>query len=204
MNRTLTVSALTLIAAAGALWAQTKPASSPNKVGVIHFEGAISSTQQGQKALADLQVRYDPKRKDLEKRQNELSAKRDQLSKGSSTLSEDAKQALMRDIDKLTTSLSRDLEDAQTDYQQDVDRILQDFYPRIKAAIDKYAAENGYSLVLDIGSPQTPVVYVTDAVDITNDIIALYDKGNPGPEPASAPAQPAATPAKPVVPPAKK
>ncbi len=183
-------------------WAQT--AAQPNKVGVIHFEGAISSTQQGQKALSDLQARYDPKRKELEKRQTDLSVKREQLTKGATTMSEEAKAKLTQDIDQATRALSRDLDDAQTDYQQDVDRLLQEFYPRIKVVLDKYAKDNGYSVILDIGSQQTPVVYMSDSVDMTNDIVALYDKANPvaGAGAATPPAKPAAKP--PVVPPAKK
>jgi outer membrane protein len=187
-------------------WAQTAP--SPNKVGVIHFEGAISSTQQGQKALTDLATRYEPKKKELEKRQTDLSAKRDQLAKGATTMSEEAKQKLTTDIDQSTRVLSRDLDDAQNDYQQDVNRLLQDFYPRIKAILDKYAKDNGYSVILDIGAEQTPVVYMSDAVDMTTEIVALYDKANPLPAGAAAtpPAKPAAPAAAkpPAVAPAKK
>jgi outer membrane protein len=183
-------------------WAQT--AAQPNKVGVIHFEGAISSTQQGQKALNDLQARYDPKRKELEKRQTDLAAKRDQLTKGATTMSEEAKAKLTTDIDQSTRALSRDLDDAQNDYQQDVDRLLQEFYPRIKVVLDKYAKDNGYSVILDIGSQQTPVVYMSDAVDMTTEVVALYDKSNPvlGAAAATPPAKSSAPPAKPPAPPA--
>jgi outer membrane protein len=186
-------------------WAQT--AAQPNKVGVIHFEGAISSTQQGQKALNDLQARYDPKRKELEKRQTDLAAKRDQLTKGATTMSEEAKAKLTTEIDQLTRALSRDLDDASTDYQQDVDRVLQEYYPRIKVVLDKYAKDNGYSVILDIGSQQTPVVYMSDAIDMTSEVIALYDKTNPIPAASATPsAKPAATPAvkPPAAAPAKK
>jgi len=205
VNRILPVIATTLFVSSMCAWAQT--AAQPNKVGVIHFEGAISSTQQGQKALNDLQARYDPKRKELEKRQTDLAAKRDQLAKGATTMSEEAKAKLTTDIDQSTRALSRDLDDAQNDYQQDVDRLLQEFYPRIKVVLDKYAKDNGYSVILDIGSQQTPVVYMSDAVDMTTEIVALYDKANPLPAGAAAtpPAKPAAPAVKPpAVAPAKK
>jgi outer membrane protein len=210
VNRILPVVASTLFVFSMCAWAQT--AAQPNKVGVIHFEGAISATQQGQKALNDLQARYDPKKRELEKRQTDLAAKREQLSKGATTMSEEAKAKLTQEIDQTTRGLSRDLDDAQSDYQQDVNRILQDFYPRIRAVLDKYAKDNGYSVILDIGSQQTPVVYMADSVDMTNDIVALYDKSNPvaaasvappAAKPAAAPAKPTAS-APPAVPPATK
>ena len=188
MNRILPVIASTLFVLSA--WAQT--AAQPNKVGVIHFEGAISSTQQGQKALTDLQARYAPKQKELEKRQTDLAAKREQLNKGATTMSDEAKAKLTTEIDQLTRALSRDLDDAQNDYQQDVDRLLQEFYPRIKVVLDKYAKDNGYSVILDIGSQQTPVVYMSDAVDMTTEVVALYDKAHP--VPGAAAATPAAKP----------
>lgn len=202
MNRILPVIASTLFVFSTFAWAQT--AAQPNKVGVIHFEGAISSTQQGQKALNDLQARYDPKRKELERRQADLAAKRDQLTKGATTMSEEAKAKLTTEIDQLTRALSRDLDDASTDYQQDVDRVLQDYSPRIKVVVDKYAKDNGYSVILDIGSQQTPVVYMVDSIDITTQVVALYDKSNP--VPGAAAATPAAKPpaAPPAAAPAKK
>jgi outer membrane protein len=78
------------------------------------------------------------------------------------------------------------------------------------AVIDKYATDRGYALILDISSPQTPVLYASNTIDITRDIIALYDQGaaaqapiapsTAAPKPAAPPA--AATP-KPTAPPKK-
>ncbi len=201
MNRILPVIASTLFVFS--LCGRAQTAAQPNKVGVIHFEGAISSTQQGQKALTDLQARYAPKQKELEKRQTDLAAKREQLNKGATTMSDEAKAKLTTEIDQLTRALSRDLDDAQNDYQQDVDRLLQEFYPRIKVVLDKYAKDNGYSVILDIGSQQTPVVYMSDAVDMTTEVVALYDKANPVPGGVAA-TPPAKPPAPPAVAPAKK
>lgn len=192
-----------LLALAPVAW--TQAASPPAKVGVIHFEGAISSTQQGQKALEELQQRYEPQRKEIEKRQNEINALREQLIKSSSTMSDEARQKLNDEIAEKTRKLNRDFEDAQQDYQQDLDKILQEFYAKMRVVVDRYAKDNGYTLILDIGSPQSPVVYVAEAADITNDIVALFDKFNPvtgaaAPTPAAtpaAPAKPAASPAKP-------
>ncbi len=201
MNRTsLCVAFLVLVLAAGAV-AQT--AGQTNKVGIINLQGAIASTQEGQKAAADLQQRYDPKRKDLEKKQSEIQGLRDQLSRGSNTMSDEAKLSLSREIDQKTKAWNRDSEDAQADWQADEDRLLQGFFEKIQVVIDKYARENNYSLVLDISSQQSPVVYATNSIDITSDIVALYDKNAPSSGSASGPASTpsAAKPATPVKPP---
>jgi outer membrane protein len=49
------------------------------------------------------------------------------------------------------------------------------------AIIEKYATQNGYALVLDVSNQQTsPVLWAASSVDITNDIVKLYDQANPG------------------------
>ena len=199
MNRKLIYLAALALALALALQAQS--AGQPNKVGIINLQAAISSTQEGQKAAADLQQRYEPKRKELEKKQNEIQALRDQLSRGTNTMSDEAKLGLQRDIDQKTKSYNRDSEDAQSDWQADEDRVLQGFMEKMQVVIDKYARENAYSLILDISSQQSPVVYATNSIDITNDIVAMYDKNAPAAQPSGAPPA-AAKPLTPVKPPA--
>lgn len=164
------------------------------KVGIIHIQNALISTKEGQKAASDLQARYDPKRKELEQKQNEIAALRDQLSRGSNTMSDEAKQTLMREIDQKTRSFNRATEDAQADFEQDQNRVLQDLGQKMMAVIDKYARDNGFALIIDISSPQTPVLYAANQIDITNDIVALYDKHSSSPASSAAPATSAPAP----------
>ena len=73
-------------------------------------------------------------------------------------MSEDAKQKLMREIDQNTKSLNRETEDAQAELDQEQNKIMQELGQRIVAVIDKYAKDNGYALILDVSSQQTPVL----------------------------------------------
>ena len=75
------------------------PAQSPGKVGVINIQGAIISTKDGQKAAREIQSRFTPKKAELDKRQGEIGQLQDQLNRGRNTLSEEAQQKLVREID---------------------------------------------------------------------------------------------------------
>ena len=199
MNRN--VLTLPLLALGLSCPARPQAGAQPTKIAIIHIQNAIISTRDGQKAAGELQARYDPRRKELEKKQNDIAALQDQLRKGSNTMSEEGKQKLMREIDQKTKSLNRDTEDAQTEFDQDQGKLLQDLGQRLMVVIDKYARDNGYVLVLDISAPQTPVLYASNGIDITNDIVSLYDKNAPSaapPQPSAAksPSPPPATPAK--------
>jgi outer membrane protein len=168
-------------------------AQAPTKVAIIHVQNAILSTKDGQKAANELSTRFAPKKGELEKKQTEISGLQDQLRKGSATLSEDAKAKLMRDIDSGNKSLQRETEDAQADLDQEQGKIMQELGNKVMAVIEKYATQNGFALVLDVSNPQTPVLWAASAIDITNDIVKLYDQANPGTgatAPASKPAAP--------------
>ena len=185
------------------------PAGAQNagKVGVINIQSAIASTKDGQKAANDIQTRFNPKKAELDRRQSEVGQLQDQLNRGRNTLSDEARNKLMRDIDQKTKSLNRDTEDARAELDQESQKIMSELGGRIMVVIDKYAKDNGYTLVLDVSSPQTPVLYASNTIDITRDIIDLYDKNAPSAT-AAAPAPGASRPpapppaARPATPPA--
>ena len=168
------------------------------KIGVINIQSAIASTKDGQKAATDLQARFGPKRAEIDKRQADISQLQDQLNRGRNTLSQEAQQNLVREIDSKTKSLNRETEDARADLEQDQQKIMNQLGGRIMQVIDKYAKDNGYTLILDVSNPQTPVLYASNTIDVTREIIDLYDKNAPAaastaPAPSTAP--PAARPA---------
>jgi outer membrane protein len=182
--------------------AQTAPATPPQapaqaKVGIIAFQNAIIATKDGQKAAADLTAKFGPRKSELEKKQSTIAQLQEQLRKGSNTMSEEAKQKLMREIDQTTKSLNRETEDAQAELDQEQNKITQELGQRIMAVMDKYARDNGYTLILDVSSQQSPVLFAASGTDITQDVIALYDKNAPS---AVAPAKPAAAPPAPAPP----
>ena len=167
------------IAALGLGLVLSAAAQSPGKVGVINIQSAIVSTKDGQKAASDIQTRFSPKKGELDKRQADISQLQDQLNRGRNTLSEEARQNLVREIDQKTKSLNRDTEDARAELDQEEQKIMGELGGRIMSVIDKYAKDNGYNLILDVSNPQTPVLYASNTIDITKDIIDLYDKNAP-------------------------
>jgi outer membrane protein len=150
----------------------------PTKVAVISIQGAIAATKDGQKAIAELDSKAAPKRKELDQKQTDINALKDQLNKGSNTLSEATKAELYKNIQQKTTSLQRDFEDAQADMDQEQQKVLQQLGQKILAVIERYARDNGFAMVVDVSSPQTPVMYASPSIDITKEIIDLYDKNS--------------------------
>ena len=182
--------------------------AAPTKVAVIQVQTAILSTKDGQKAAGNLQAKFAPKKAELDKKQADLQAMQDQLKKGQATMSEDARTKLMRDIDTSNTRLQRETQDAQTDLDEEQQKIMQELGGKMMAVVEKYAQQNGLAIVIDVSNPQTPVLWAAQAVDITSEIVKLYDQANPATgaaaAPATAPAPAAARPAPPAAVPAVK
>jgi outer membrane protein len=187
--------------------AQTAPPQTPPqaKVGIIAFQNAIIATKDGQKAAADLTAKFGPRKSELEKKQSTIAQLQEQMRKGSNTMSEEAKQKLAREIDQTTKALNRETEDAQAELDQEQNKITQELGQRIMAVMDKYAKDNGYTLILDVSSQQSPVLFAASGTDITQDVIALYDKNSPSAATTSAkPATPPPAAAKPAAAPPKQ
>ncbi len=170
--RSSLISAIALMGLAAGAYGQQTAA----KVGVISVQGAIVGTKDGQKASQELDAKFVPKKKDFDARQSELAQLQEQYNKGGNLMSEDKRNQLARDIDEKKKRLERDTQDAQEELQGEQQRVLQGLGQRMMAVIEKYAKDNGYTMILDVSNPNTPVLYASSGIDITQDIISLYDK----------------------------
>jgi len=197
--RSSLISAAALMSLAFVGLAQQAPAAvgvtpPATKVGVISVQGAIVGTKDGQKASQELDAKFSPRKKAFDARQAEISQMQDQYNKGGTVMAEDKRQQLARDIDEKKKRLERDMQDAQEELQGEQQRLLQSLGQRMMAVIEKYAKDNGYTMILDVSNPNTPVLYASSALDITQDIIALYDKTSSNGGPATTPGATGATP----------
>src|SRR5277367_430078 len=177
-----------------AVWAQAA-APATTKVGVINVQAAIASTAEGKQAAAELQSQFAPRTTELQNLQKQIEDLRNRLQTGQSTLSDEEKARLTREGDQLTRAFQR----KQQEFQDDTNDAQQDVVNRIGRklvdVLDKYAKENGYSVILDDSSQQTPVLFAANQIDITQDIIRLYDQSYPVKTAAAAAPKPAPRPA---------
>ena len=79
--------------------------------------------------------------------------------------------------------MTRAFQRKQQEFQDDTNDAQQDVVNRsggrLVDVLNKYAKDNGYSVVLDDSSQQTPMLFAANQIDITQDIIRLYDQSYP-------------------------
>ena len=177
--------------------AATAPAG-PAKIAVIVFQQAVAQTNDFQRRFADLQKKYDPKRQQIKTLNDEIASLQKELQAQSATLSDAQRAAKAKQLDDKQKELKRTGEDAQGDFQQDMQQTFATVAGKVAETLDAYAKEHGYTLVLDGGNQQLPVVlYANQSSDITKAVIEAYNtkSGIPAPEhPASAAAPSAPAP----------
>jgi outer membrane protein len=170
MHRVIATLGLALFAAAG-IPAQTPP----GRIAVINMQAAMAGTKDGQKASAELNAKYGPKQKEIQTKQAEVESLKEQLQKGQNTLTDAVKNDLYVKIDQKTKAVNRDMEDDRAELEQDQGRLVQDISQKMYVVINKFAQDNGYSLVIDVSGQQSPVLFASNTIDITKQIVDLYD-----------------------------
>lgn len=200
---TLTL-ALLLLPAAGA-WAQTGGGAAPSgqmKIAILNVRQAIVTTAEGKQASAQLQSQFSSQQNDLQNMQKQITDLQNRISNSHGTLSDDEQSRLQRQGELLTRQFQRkqdDLNEAVNAAQSDV---IDNIGRKMLDVLDRYARENGYTAVFDTSAQGSPVVYGSSQIDITNEIVRLYDqaypiKGGAAPSssaPAPAPKAPAPQP----------
>jgi len=165
---------LALFAVATAIVVQAQAPATP-KIATIAIQQAIFQTKDGQKALADIQTKFNPVKAKLDAKKAEIAKDEETLRKGQNTMSPEAQQKLARDIDVATKALNRDTDDANNDLQEENQRLMSDLGGKIMAVLNKYASDKGLELVIDVSAQSSPVLYAPPSIDITRDVIAAYD-----------------------------
>src|SRR5271168_3099055 len=182
-----------------AVWAQAggAGAAASGKVGVINIQAAIASTAEGKQASAELQSQFAPRQNELEGLNKQINEVRQRLEAGGGKLSQDESARLTRQGEVYTHQLQR----KQDEYQEDVNAAQGEVFDRIGRkmvdVLDRYARENGYVVILDSSAQNTPILFASTNIDVTQDIVHLYDQAYPVKAGAVTPAKPAAKPATP-------
>jgi len=163
------------------VWAQSNgaAAASPAKVGVISVQAAIQSSAEGKQAAAELQSQFAPRQTELDNLRKQIEDLQTRLRTTSNTLSDEEKARLAREGDQLTRTYQRKQQESQDDYTEAEREVVDRIGRKMIDVLDKYSKENGYSVILDTSAQNTPVIYAANTIDVTQDIIKLFDQNYP-------------------------
>jgi len=195
------------LAGTAATWAQAAPAAAAapvKSVGIINLRGAIGSTAEGKQASAELQSQFAPRSTEIDTMTKQINDLQQKLQAGQGKLSQEEETRLTAEGQRLTQRLDRRRNDFQEDATAAQQEVLERIGRKMVDVLDRYARENGFSVVLDTSGQNSPILYASNQVDVTQDIIRLYDQQYPVKTGAAPAAAKPATPKPATPPPATK
>ena len=178
------------------------PQAFPARIAIIEFEDAAAATNEGQRAVLEIQKKYEPQKNALNTLQTEIDTETKQLQSAPATMSAADKASLERTIDTKTKKLQRDADDAQTAYNADVSDAVGKVAQKLAPVLMKYVQQQGFSMLLDnTGQPQQGGLSLLWApgTDISQAVVDAYNATTPGVT-APAPSAPSAARPRPAAP----
>jgi Skp family chaperone for outer membrane proteins len=172
------------------------PQALPAKIALIAFEQAVFATNEGQRAVQEVQKKYEPKKAQIDTLAQEVDSLKKQLQSAPATLSDDERATRLKNIDTKEKQLNRDAEDANTAYQSDLQEAYGKVAQKVSVTTKKYVSANGFTLLLDVSGQQSNVMWALPTTDVTEAVITAYntESGIAAPPPSAPSPSPTARP----------
>jgi outer membrane protein len=170
-------SAATMVLAAAPAWAELK-------IGYVNY-GLLVQDSPDSKVIQDqLRNEFLPRQRDLQTLQQSLKTRQDKLTKDGATMTDDQRAREDKEIRDGERELQRKQSEAQDDYNARRNEELSTLQKSLIEKVRGYAKTQNYDLIIADG-----VIYATNAVDITPQVLATLQAAA---GPAASKAAPAA------------
>lgn len=139
------------------------------KIAMVDMQRVLNETKEGKKARTDLETSSKAKQEKLDKKRTKLeadAAKLNSLKGAQLTAAQESLQKESMELQSMLMTLEQELGDQHN-------KTLESMYKRAQDIVSKLAKERGIDLVL-VRDAMT-VIYVKDGLDITDEIVKLYN-----------------------------
>src|SRR5215813_1963492 len=150
------------------------------------------STDIGElKAKIDvLNNEFEPKKKEVQTEDDALTNLKNKINTQGSTVSVQVRSQWVDEATEKEKILTRKKEDYAQMGQKRLTEVTQPIYDKVGRFLETYCQQRGIVMVLEGGAAQQAgiLIFAAQATDITDDFIKEYNKANPSPVTAAAPA----------------
>ena len=154
------------------------PQAIPAKVALIAFEQSVFATNEGQRAVQDVQKKYEPRKSQIDTLASEVDSLKKQLQGAPATLSDEEKQTRLKNIDTKEKQLNRDAEDAQQAYNTDLQEAYGKVAQKVSVTAKSYCQQSGFTLLLDVSNQASNVMWANQSTDVTQAVVDAYNKSS--------------------------
>jgi outer membrane protein len=159
--------------------AQTAPAGAGSKIAVLNVQVAIATSAEGKQAADDLQAQFLSRQQQLETLNKQVSDLQQRLN-SDAALSDAERSRLNVEGTRLSQRLDRKNNEYQEDLRETQSEIMNRIGRKLSDVVNRYAQEHNFAVVLDSsGTNSSLLLFAAKNLDITQDVIRLYDQANP-------------------------
>ncbi|MCI0666264.1 MAG: OmpH family outer membrane protein [Acidobacteria bacterium] len=144
------------------------------------FRGGIGELRV---KLEALNAEFEPKKKEVESMETDLTNLRNKLNTQGSTVSPQVRAGWGEEAALNEKLLKRKAEDYDSEYQKKLQTVGAPIYDKIGIFLKAYCEQRGIVMVMEGGAAQQAgvLIYASSTTDITNDFMSEYNKANPAP-----------------------
>jgi len=144
------------------------------KIAYVDYNRAFLEVDEGKAAKAKLEGMRDAKQKEIDKEQEALKKERDTFEKQMSTMTEATRIQQGTELQRKVADLQQRFEKGRAELAQIERETASGIFERMQPILNAIATRDGFSLVLE----KSTVMYGPASLDVTNELIRMYNEKN--------------------------
>lgn len=169
------------------------PASLPKgKVAVVNTAQFQQEVGEFKAKVEALNKQFEPRVKEVQGIGDRITALENTIKTQSGTLSAAKVAEMTEQVESMKRDYQRKREDLEADGNRAKDKAFEPISGKLVKFAEQYTAKNGIVMLIDLSNAQQAgaVLWFDPRTDVTKDFINEYNKANPVPAAAAAPAKP--------------
>lgn len=158
---------------------QAKPFPEGAKIAFINIPRVAAESIEGKTSTSRVNTLREKKLAELTAKNKQVETAQQKLASGA-LLSDDARAATQKEIDKLNVEIQRMQQDAEAEMQDLQQQLQLDFQRKLSPVIQQIAVEKGLHMLV---STDAGLVWAEPGLDLTTEIIKRFDAAAAGAKP---------------------
>lgn len=146
------------------------------KVAYIDAQKLLDNSKAGKRAKATIEEYVKSRQKIIDLEEEELKRLDSELAKQAAVLSPEARREKEEVLKRKFTDYQKRAADLRGEVDNKKIETLKEFNQGLEEAVKRVAEKEGYIVVFDKNPMGGPLVYAKESLDITDKVVAEYDK----------------------------
>ncbi len=147
-------------------------AHAQGKIGVVDFQQILKESSAGKAAQAQIKQKRDKMQADIQAKGSEIEKLQEKLEREAMVMSRDKREAQAREIRIKINDIRSLQKKYREDFRQFEGRLIQRIQKEVFEIVERLGKQGNYTMILE----KVGVLYYQDAIDITDQVIARYNK----------------------------